>query len=411
MKDIKLLIELCLSRCYFLWNNEFHELEDSGPIGLSLMVVIAEGFLQSIEKVAMRIALRATPPSAPITYRRYVDDSHSRFLQLENAYRFKDILNQQNPKVQYTMEIENEGKELPVIGINVKNEGEGKYEFEVHRKKAITNIQVKPHSDHDPKILRGIFKGFLHRAMSICSEKYLESEIEFLINIFNENGYERGQLQKIVDEVKQKNNEQVENDETVEEGNVGMVTLPWVPGLSPKLRKMYKKAGVKVVFKSGANLCNLLTYRNKNKLPINSNPGVYRIPCKKHPENPYIGETKLQIRTRKEVHKGYVAREKWEESGAASHSRLCKEVEWEKIETLKVERHRFDRKVREALEIQLHKSGPENGGMNKDWGDYVKTKFWLPYLSYPKRAVRNKMTSNNPDNVLTSETTATQESE
>ena len=160
MKDIKLLIELCLSRCYFLWNNEFHELEDSGPIGLSLMVVIAEGFLQSIEKVAMRIALRATPPSAPITYRRYVDDSHSRFLQLENAYRFKDILNQQNPKVQYTMEIENERKELPVIGINVKNEGEGKYEFEVHRKKAITNIQVKPHSDHDPKILRGIFKGF-----------------------------------------------------------------------------------------------------------------------------------------------------------------------------------------------------------------------------------------------------------
>ena len=98
-------------------------------------------------------------------------------------------------------------------------------------------------------------------------------------------------------------------------------------------------------------------------------------------------------------------------SGVASHSRLCKEVEWEKIETLKVERHRFDRKVREALEIQLHKSGPENGGMNKDWGDYVKTKFWLPYLSYLKRAVRNKMTSNNPDNVLTSETTATQESE
>ena len=50
MNDIKLLIELCLSKCYFLWNNEFHELEDSGPIGLSLMVVMAEGFLQNIER-------------------------------------------------------------------------------------------------------------------------------------------------------------------------------------------------------------------------------------------------------------------------------------------------------------------------------------------------------------------------
>ena len=95
---------------------------------------------------------------------------------------------------------------------------------------------------------------------------------------------------------------------------------------------------MKVVFKSGANLSTLLTNKNKSKLPDHSHPGVYKITCKKHPENPYIGETKLQIRTRNEIHKGYVMKEQWDQSGVASHSILCKEVEWDAIETLKVEK-------------------------------------------------------------------------
>ena len=79
------------------------------------------------------------------------------------------------------------------------------------------------------------------------------------------------------------------------------ITLPWIPGLSPKLRKNYKKAGYKTVFKSGASIKRLLTSRNKSKLPKNSQPGVYKIPCPCTPQ-PYIGETKLQIRTRTEQH-------------------------------------------------------------------------------------------------------------
>ena len=35
MKDIYELAELCLSKCYFLWNNEIRILKNSGPTGLS----------------------------------------------------------------------------------------------------------------------------------------------------------------------------------------------------------------------------------------------------------------------------------------------------------------------------------------------------------------------------------------
>ena len=74
--EIKMLIELCLSRCYFLWNDEIHLLKDSGPIGLSLMVVMAEGFLQVLETQAIHEALLLQPPATLIVHYRYVDDSH-----------------------------------------------------------------------------------------------------------------------------------------------------------------------------------------------------------------------------------------------------------------------------------------------------------------------------------------------
>ena len=43
----------------------------------------------------------------------------------------------------------------------------------------------------------GVFKGFLSRAYKICTEKYLQSEIDFLIDIFRENGHNRNTLTNI----------------------------------------------------------------------------------------------------------------------------------------------------------------------------------------------------------------------
>ena len=46
----------------------------------------------------------------------------------------------------------------------------------------------------------GVFKYFLSRAHKICTEKHLQSEIEFLIDIFTENGHNRNTLTNIATE-------------------------------------------------------------------------------------------------------------------------------------------------------------------------------------------------------------------
>ena len=386
ISEIKMLIELCLSVCYFIWNNEIHLLKDAGPIGLSLMVVMAEAFLQVLEAKAIDDALFYQPPIKPLTYIRYVDDSHSRFENLELAEKFLSLLNNQHPRIQYTIEKENGNKELQFLDINVINNGTGKYEFDIYRKKAITNVQVKPESGHDPSILRGIFKGFVHRAVSICSEKYLDKEIDFLVNIFIENGYDKNELLKMVNQVKLKRNmDPVINDvNSINATEIHQtITLPWIPGgVSTKLKKIYRNAGYKVVFKAGPNIQTILTSKNKMKLPKNSFPGVYKTPCSCG-ITPYRGETKKRILTRNYEHQKYIEKEQWKKSGVAVHARTCEgNIEFQNTETVKVIYNRFDRKVRETLEIQRHDCHITKGGMNPDKGQYVTTNFWMPFFRH-----------------------------
>ena len=411
--EIKILIELCLSRCYFLWNDEIHLLKDSGPIGLSLMVVMAEGFLQVLETRAIHEALHLQPPAAPITHYRYVDDSHDRFIDENKPNIFLGILNKQDECIDYTMEVENEKKELSYLEIMSKNPGTGKYEFDIYRKKAITNVQIKPESCHDPQILRGVFKGFLNRAFRICSKTYLEKEIEFLIKVFKENGYEEEQLRKAVQEVRSKWSENAtessenqggsKNEETGE-----TVTIPWIPGVSPRLKKAFRKAGFKVVCKSGQNIGNILTARNKTKLPENSHPGIYIIPCSCG-ITPYRGETKKRTSTRIEEHRTNLQKEEWGKSAVARHSKDCNgRIQFENAKTVAVVHKKFERKVRESLEIQKHDCHVVQGGMNPDKGQYMKTNFWYPMLKYLKKTEENQdprdmtpnMTSNMASNMV-----------
>ena len=158
----------------------------------------------------------------------------------------------------------------------------------------------------------------------------------------------------------------------------GTISLPWIPGVSTKLKKIYQKAGYKVTFKSNRNLESVLTSKNKIKLPKNSFPGVYKIPCSCG-KTAYRGETKKKVSTRAKEHAKYIEDGDWEKSGLAGHAKDCKgTIDFANTETIKVVNNRFDRKVRETLEIQKNDCHSTKGGMNPDKGQYVKTMFWMP---------------------------------
>ena len=202
------------------------------------------------------------------------------------------------------------------MDITIKNNSNQSYDFAVYRKPAITNVQIKPHSNICPNIAMGVFKGFLSRALHICSENYLAQEIDFLINVFGENGHIITVLEKVTK--KYMNNITSKRDkvniETIK--NDKIIKLLWVPKLGPKLRKEFKKFGVKTIFTSGRNLTKLIC-RNKSKLLPNTFPGVYQLDCTCNAL--YIGETKKKVITRTVEHQQDSFNGKWENSGATDH--------------------------------------------------------------------------------------------
>ena len=72
------------------------------------------------------------------------------------------------------------------------------YEFKVYRKKTIT-------------IITSVFKDFLHRAHSICHEKYIKKEEKLLIYMFVENDHNKQLSKKLVIQYSNKNNNKSTN--------------------------------------------------------------------------------------------------------------------------------------------------------------------------------------------------------
>ena len=96
------------------------------------------------------------------------------------------------------MQYENDKKELNLFNVNHLNKLNHSYDFAVYRKPRITNVQIKPHCNICPSKTLGVLKGFLSRALNVCSEKYLVQKVKFLINVFAENGHHITVLEKVI---------------------------------------------------------------------------------------------------------------------------------------------------------------------------------------------------------------------
>ena len=90
-------------------------------------------------------------------------------------------------------------------------------------------------------------------------------------------------------------------------------------------------------------------------------------------------------------HKENIYEEKWDVYGINNHGKTCKEgFLWDETKMLHPQTKRFERKVREALEIQFQEASPlDEYGLNLDGGQYVTTRFWKPMFSYLRKKSLN----------------------
>jgi len=215
------LFRHCLTTTYFQWQGEFFEQNDGVAMGSPLSTVIANYFMETFEVNALD-----TAPKKPKCWFRYVNDTFVVWTHGEDELqRFLVHLISLNPRIQFTMETEKEGR-LPFLDVMVTGKPNGTLAHMVYRKQTHTDRYLNSGSNHHPSQKRGVIKTLSERAR----------------RIFGWNGYSRQQFNRAT----RLRNIELRRQQTgnVEE-NVAWTCLPYIHKVTERIGRILEKHKVK----------------------------------------------------------------------------------------------------------------------------------------------------------------------
>ena len=112
---------------------------------------------------------------------------------------FNKCLNDVHARVQFTRE-EEENQSIAFLDVLVTRQDDGTLTTSVYRKPSNTNISIKPQSCQAPNVAVASFKGELCRCHRLCtSAEQIQKEIDFTLNLYEDNGHNREKLRHIAD--------------------------------------------------------------------------------------------------------------------------------------------------------------------------------------------------------------------
>ena len=136
-----------------------YEQVDGVAMGSPLGPLMANAFMCKIEKQL------ETENKLPTFYKRYVDDTLSAMPDLTAASEFLTTLNESHPSINFTMELEENGK-LPFLGMNVIRNG-CRLDTTVYRKPTDTALLLHYHSYVNARYKRSLLNTMLNRVFKL----------------------------------------------------------------------------------------------------------------------------------------------------------------------------------------------------------------------------------------------------
>ena len=166
-------------------------------------------------------------------------------MQINGVNRFFDHLNDVDSNINITIEQEQDDK-LAFLDVLVMRTQDGKLATTVHRKTTHTNRYLNYHSAHSNEQKQGVVMNLYNRAQSLIAKSTdWKKEKRFLSDMLTENDYPKWFIQKALR--KRKAQAQVKSKE--EERLIGLVTFPFIPGITERLKRLLKNHQAKVATK------------------------------------------------------------------------------------------------------------------------------------------------------------------
>ena len=178
--DLMDLLHLCLTSTYFQYNGKHYKQLHGTAMGSPVSVVVAEIVIQNIEEQALATYSETLP-----LWLRYVDDTITAVHE-SKIDEFHEHLNEQNTNIQFTKEIEENGK-IPFLDCLVTRENNTlrttAYRKPTHTDRLLDQTSYNPTS-HKATTVRTLTR----RAQIVCdSDDSLTDEIKHLNTVFIKN--------------------------------------------------------------------------------------------------------------------------------------------------------------------------------------------------------------------------------
>lgn len=248
----------------------------------------------------------------PLMYARYVDDVLAVFNDEIEAENFFQHINTIHKNIKFTQEKENGGK-LVFLDIEIIKSSDGiltKWHLKATNTGTYLNKSAYSPSTHKIAAMRAL----IYRALRICSSNELfEESYEQIENIFINNGYHHGFINKIKRQVIDKFKKQPSTYTQPlqqEQKQTKYLTLTYVRENEQKAKKVTKlieevlgkeKVNIRIAYKSRKTQA---FFANKDKVAVDIQSNVvymYNCVLCKGPKK-YIGESTRHFITRKREH-------------------------------------------------------------------------------------------------------------
>ena len=132
---------------------------------------------------------------------------------------------------------------------------------------------------------KAVIKTLLDRAKSIPSNSTLQAEeTENVLHALELNGYKKRFIEEVI-------NDRTQVNRNVENEIRGSTCLPYIKGVSEKVKSVLTKAGVRVAFKHVRTLANIFRIPKARPSEERTKAVVYKYECKSCSFS-YIGESK-----------------------------------------------------------------------------------------------------------------------
>ncbi|XP_022111650.1 uncharacterized protein LOC110990874, partial [Acanthaster planci] len=198
--EIVSLLEFVLRSTYFLYDGAYYEQTDGAAMGSPVSAVIANLYMESFEEEA----LQSCPPDCrPTLWKQYVDDTFV-IAPWDQASRLLNHLNSLKPGIQFTIENEQDN--------------------------SIAFLDTMVHREPDRSLTSTVYRKPTHTVQYLAFDSHHPSS-------------------------RPKTSTEVERPEYK-----AFTTLPFVDGISGRLKRILEDHGIRTVFRSSTTLRNQLVH-------------------------------------------------------------------------------------------------------------------------------------------------------